>query len=270
MLSYNNFMKYALAFLLFVSISACGIQSVESQKLTNEKNFTERSRSIKQPILIELFTSEGCSSCPPAEKNLAYFQNEQPFEDAEVITLALHVDYWNNLGWKDKFSSALYTQRQKVYDRKFRTGSIYTPQMVVDGEQQFVGSSLKKAEKAISKAARNKKALIDISMEEGSLKLNITGIPAREENASVYLALAEDDLSTRVKSGENAGKNLKHVSVVRELKGLGRVTGDQHSFEIVVPLQIKSDWKRENLSATVFIQGNESRKVYGVRRVRIQ
>jgi len=262
-------MKYALAFLLFASIAACGIQSVESQKLTNEKNFAGNSRATKQPILIELFTSEGCSSCPPAEKNLAYFQNEQPFENAEVITLALHVDYWNNLGWKDKFASALYTQRQRVYDRKFRTGSIYTPQMVVDGEQQFVGSNLKKAEKAIAKAAKSRKASIEISIEEGRIRLNIQRIPERKENASVYLALAEDDLSTRVKSGENAGKKLRHVSVVRELKGLGRVTKDQNSFEIEVPFQIKRDWKKKNLSATVFIQGNESRKVYGVNRTRL-
>ena len=260
-------MKYVVAFLLFMSISACGIQSVESQKLSQNENFTKISASEKQPILIELFTSEGCSSCPPAERNLAYFQTEQPFENAEIITLALHVDYWNYLGWKDKFASPLYTQRQRVYDRKFRTGNIYTPQMVVDGEQQFVGSDLKKAKKAIRKALKKKKALIDISVVGGKIKLNIQGIPLRKENASIYLAIAEDNLSTRVKRGENAGKNLKHVSVLRNLKGLGMIQEDKNSFEIETPFQIESDWKKKNLTATVFVQGNSSRKVYGVKRI---
>lgn len=271
MLGYNRPMKYAGAFLLFVLITACGIQPVESHKLTNDEtndeNFGGKPIKAKQPVLVELFTSEGCKSCPPAERNLAYFQTEQPFEDVELITLALHVDYWNHLGWKDKFSSALYTQRQRVYDRKFRTGSIYTPQMVVDGEQQFVGSNLDKAEKAISKAAKERKALIDILIEKSVMKLTASGIPQRGEDASIYLAIAEDNLKTRVKRGENAGKNLKHVSVVRELKGLGRIEPNQTSYEVEAPFQIKSDWKKENLTATVFIQGNSSRKVYGVQRI---
>ncbi|NNE97582.1 MAG: DUF1223 domain-containing protein [Pyrinomonadaceae bacterium] len=260
-------MKYLLALVFFLSITACGIQSVESQKLTDESAIAGTTGELRQPVLVELFTSEGCSSCPPAERNLAYFQKEQPFKGAEIIALALHVDYWDYLGWKDKYATALFTQRQRVYDRKFRTGNIYTPQMVVDGEQQFIGSHLKKAEKAVSKALKNKKASIDISVVDERLKIGVSNVPPRKENASVYLAIAEDNLSSEVKSGENAGKSLTHVSVVRELKGLGRLSGNQESFELVVPLQIENDWKKANLSMTVFVQGNQSRKVYGAKRI---
>ncbi len=111
----------------------------------------------KSPVLVELFTSEGCSSCPPADRVLAQLETEQPNKNAEIITLALHVDYWDNLGWKDKFSSALYSQRQSVYGQALKLNQVYTPQMVVDGQKQFVGSNLSEANKAITESAKIRK-----------------------------------------------------------------------------------------------------------------
>lgn len=227
---------------------------------------SEESNSMKPTVLVELFTSEGCSSCPPAERILAKLETEQPFKSAQIITLALHVDYWNYLGWKDKFSSSLYTQRQRVYDRKFRTGAIYTPQMVVDGTKQFVGSNIKEAEKAINKAAREKKAKIDVSLKDHKLGVAISGIPDHKD-ASVYLAITEDNLKSNVRGGENAGKKLRHVSVVRSLTGIGKIAEDDNSFDIQKILHIKKDWKKKNLKVVLFVQENQSRKILGVRRI---
>lgn len=265
-LGYNSEMKFLLFLVFSLIFSACSVQSVESQRLAGDT--VSRSENSKTPVMVELFTSEGCSSCPPAERVLAKLQLEQPFEKAEIITLALHVDYWDDLGWKDKFSSPLYTQRQKVYDRKFRTGRIYTPQMVVDGDQEFVGSNFDKAEKAINKAIDSEKAQINISMIDGKLKIDVSNIPKHEES-TVYLVLAEDNLKSDVKSGENAGKNLSHVSVVRILKGLSKITELSKTFQTEVTLQIGKDWDRTKTSAIIFIQENRSRRIIGVSRLAI-
>jgi hypothetical protein len=267
-IGYNATMKFTTALLLFLLASACAAQQSTAEFLAVSADAPVKSVSARQPILLELFTSEGCASCPPAEKNLAYLQNEQPFGGAEIITLAFHVDYWDGLGWKDPFASALFTQRQRVYDRKFRTGSIYTPQMVVDGDIEFVGSKLDKAEKAITRSVSNDKAQVGLSVENGKLLIRISEIP-EIEMASVYLAMAEDGLGSDVRRGENAGKRLAHVAVTRSLTGVGRIEAGSREFKVDVPILIEQDWRSENLKAVVFIQENHTRKVYGVGSVRI-
>ncbi|MEP7037776.1 MAG: DUF1223 domain-containing protein [Acidobacteriota bacterium] len=220
----------------------------------------------KKPVLVELFTSEGCSSCPPADRVLAQLEAEQPNKNAEIITLALHVDYWDNIGWKDEFSSALYSQRQNVYGQAFKMNQIYTPQMIVDGEKQFVGSNMSEANKAITESAKDEKANVELANAENNLKIKISDIP-NHENASVFLAIAEDNLSTNVKGGENSGRKLEHTSVVRELKSIGSVTSQQNSFDNSVAVQLQPDWKKENLKFVVFVQENGSRKILGVNRI---
>ncbi|MEZ5344156.1 MAG: DUF1223 domain-containing protein [Pyrinomonadaceae bacterium] len=259
-------MKSVLLLVFSLIISACGARTAESQSFAG-KRFSETENS-KTPVMVELFTSEGCASCPPAERILAKLQIEQPFEQAEIITLALHVDYWDDLGWKDKFASPLFTQRQRVYDRKFRTGQIYTPQMVVDGIHEFVGSNFEKAEKAIRKAAGAEKARIGLQLTGDKLEIDISDIP-KHDDASVYLALAEDDIKTDVKGGENAGKNLRHVSVVRSLRGLSLIGESDTKLQTEVNLQIGKDWNRSSISAVVFIQENRSRRILGVSRIKI-
>ncbi len=220
----------------------------------------------KTPVLVELFTSEGCSSCPPADRVLAQLESEQPNPNAKIITLALHVDYWDNIGWKDEYSSALYSQRQNVYGQAFKIGQIYTPQMVVDGEKQFVGSNLSEANKAITESAKDKKAKVELANAENNLKIKISDLP-KHENASVFLAIAEDNLSTSVKGGENSGRKLDHTSVVRELKSIGMITAEQNGFDNSVAVQLQPNWKKENLKFVVFVQENGSRKILGVNRV---
>src|SRR5688572_1762117 len=111
----------------------------------------------RTPVLVELFTSEGCSSCPPADALLISFVQKQPVEGVEIIAIGEHVDYWNHIGWTDRFSSASYSQRQAAYATKFGLGSVYTPQMVVDGAAELVGSERGAALRSIAEAAKRAK-----------------------------------------------------------------------------------------------------------------
>ncbi len=225
----------------------------------------------KAPVLVELFTSEGCSSCPPADRVLIRLENEQPNTDAEIITLGLHVDYWNRLGWKDEFSSNLYSERQNGYADKFNLNSIYTPQMVVDGQKEFVGSNFGTAQNAISEAAKNQKAKVelangtDVKNPNPNLKVKISDLPAHE-NSYVWLAIAEDNLQTAVRRGENGGKTLSHTSVVREMKLIGEINSIDKSFETAADYQLQPNWKKKNLKFVVFVQGKNTKKVYGINK----
>lgn len=254
---------------VFAVFSACNLQNnAEMSQMPQIKSNLPAEPKVtdkKMPVLVELFTSEGCSSCPPADRVLTQLEKEQPNPNAEIITLALHVDYWDSLSWKDEYSSAMFSQRQTVYGQKFQLGSIYTPQMVVDGQTQFVGSNLETANKAITDNAKNAKATIELANADNNLKIKISDAP-KHENATVFLAITEDNLASNVRGGENSGKKLEHTSIVRELKSLGMLSAEQKNLELENALQIQPNWKRENLKFVVFVQENASRKILGVNR----
>lgn len=261
-------MKMALFLLvLFISIfSACAMQTVESQKVSDaQKPKTED--QLRQPVLVELFTSEGCSSCPPADKILAYLERQQPATQAEIITLALHVDYWDYIGWKDEFASPLYSQRQELYGQKFKLESIYTPQMIVDGETEFVGNEPGKAVNTVIKALNSKKANVEISRAGEKVKIKLTDFPVHEES-TVYFVVAEDNLSNRVKRGENSGQKLEHISVARELKSIGLIDAKTNDFAIETDLTLQPKWETKNLKIIIFAQENASRKIWAVNRIK--
>ena len=215
---------------------------------------------------MELYTSEGCSSCPPADRALMVLEQQQPVHGAKIIALELHVDYWDNESWKDPFSSALYSQRQNLYAQKFRSSQVYTPQMVVDGEKEFVGSDAGRANLAIAQAAKAAKANVALSREEEKLKIKIDGLP-KTDGATVFLALAEDNLDTDIRGGENSGKKLVHSSVVRELRSIGTIDPENAAFETETGLQPDKSWKKQDLKVIVFVQENKSRKVLGVGQI---
>lgn len=252
-------MKTVIIFLLLIFSAACAMQTVESQKRTENPQ-------SKQAVLVELFTSEGCASCPPADKVLAFLEREQPAPQAEIITLAFHVDYWDDLGWKDAFSSPLYSQRQELYGQKFRIDAIYTPQMIVDGQTEFGGSNSGKAVSAVMESARAKKAKIEMVLNENLLKIDISEI-SKTENATVFLVIAEDNLTSKIKRGENSGQVLRHASVVRRLTAIGSVNSSDSKFSAEANLEFLPGWKKENLKIVVFVQENESRRVLGVNKV---
>ena len=254
----------------FSGLFACSFQGdtavADAPQIKPSQTAAQTRNNKKMPVLVELFTSEGCSSCPPADVNLSRIEKAQSFANADVITLSLHVDYWNSLGWQDAYSSPLYSRRQQLYSQALKLDSNYTPQMVVDGRAEFVGSNEEKTDKAIAEAAKNPKANVEISQDTDKLKIKLSDVPAHE-NATVFLAVTEDNLASNVKRGENSGRTLEHTSVVRELTSLGMLTAEQKTSEMETVLQIQPAWKRENLKIVVFVQENASRKILGVNRI---
>ncbi len=233
--------KLLLALLTIAVMVAIAFNLPESKGNTN-KPIT--------PVVVELFTSEGCSSCPPADKLLIELQQQHTLDNAELILLGEHVDYWNGLGWKDRFSSAAYTERQKQYVRAMRLSSAYTPQAVVDGHIDVLGSDEGGLEKAIARAADNPKpAKVSLSWKSsGLLRISVTDAP----DARVLLAITEDGLTTQVDAGENGGRTLRHAAVVRELREIG--TTKSGSYDGDVKVDWRPEWQASNSRAIVLAQ----------------
>src|SRR5215471_2198810 len=166
----------------------------------------------RQAVLVELFTSESCSSCPPADALLERLDRSQPIRGAQIVVLSEHVDYWNRIGWADPYSSPAFSARQEQYARRFRTQGPYTPQMVVDGRSEFVGSDARTADSAIRAAAKHPKAVIRISEESGSAFIDVAPLPpGTARKAGVFAAYAMDSGTQDVVRGENKGRRLHHV-----------------------------------------------------------
>lgn len=217
--------------------------------------------ATRKAVVVELFTSEGCSSCPPADELLGRLRQEKLADGLEVIPLGLHVDYWNQLGWTDRFSSSAYSQRQSNYANKFHIEGPYTPQMVVDGSAQFVGSDVRRARQAILQAAQHPfGADVELTAEAGD-KLAILVKAAPHVSGEVMLAITEDNLKTSVRSGENGGHELHHAAVVHELRSLGRINNG--SFERKIPLALDKTWKRQDVRIAVFVQQGGSGAIDG-------
>ena len=216
------------------------------------------------PVLVELFTSEGCSSCPPADRFLEQLDH-QPVHGAEMIVLSEHVDYWNHIGWKDPYSSHLYSERQSGYSQRFGLDSVYTPQIVVDGASEFVGSKTELADKVFAKALAAPKIPVHwslVSKEAKSLHAHLDAgtleksFGARE--ADVYVAVALNRAESQVSSGENAGHRLAHVAVVREIRKLGVI---KRAYGFSQDIQLNLESGNERLIA--FIQEPRQGKVLG-------
>jgi hypothetical protein len=257
-----------------ITSNTASIETTENEIMLNqEKN--ESSKKIKgTPVIVELFTSEGCSSCPPADKVLATLERTQPIEGAEIIVLSEHVDYWNRLGWTDPFSSAQFSSRQDEYRQHFKRGDVYTPQMVVDGTHEFVGSNANEAGKTITEAAKEPKGEVEIKIEkiEGNkvfLSIKVKNLPkiSSGDTAVVMLAVTENNLATSVLRGENAGSKLPHTAVVRYLQNISSADFDNKTLMQVIELQ--RDWQRNNLSLVAFVQEIGSRRIFGATKINL-
>lgn len=232
----------------------------------------------REPVVVELFTSEGCSSCPPADALLAALDTRQPFGSAEIIAIEEHVTYWDEQGWKDPFSSSSWTTRQYDYAGPLHNGNPYTPQMVVDGTAGFVGSGGTRARQEIEKAAATRKAKVEISevspVQNNSVvfKISVEKLlsAAPKDTAEVILAVTESGLHSSVKAGENVGRELQHSPVLRELKVIGVVgRNGQEGFAAQPVVKLDSRWNLGNLRTVVFVQERKSRHILAAAVVRL-
>jgi hypothetical protein len=228
------------------------------------------SAQMPVPVVIELFTSEGCSSCPPADDVLTRLVSNQPVAGAQIIALGEHVDYWDHLGWRDAFSSATFSRRQTEYaDRVFRKGNIYTPQLVINGRQEVVGSDYGGAVAAISKAAKTPARLrVTLNVDNAPNPTASISVATADgspfKNASeVWLAVVENGLTTKVARGENGGRTLQHSAVVRTIRDLATFDAKSATWTRNVPIMLAADWNRAKISLVVFAQDRSSREILG-------
>ncbi len=248
-------LSLSLGLLVTASISAHGASTQAADAITGPS---------RTPVLLELFTSEGCSSCPSADKLLQSLDKNQPFAGANLIVLSEHVDYWNNGGWSDPYSSADFTHRQSGYANQFGDSSVYTPELVVDGTTGFVGSNAVEARSAITKAAEQSKLPITLSspVRDGNRVSVHLELPALQSGkGTIYLALADNEDRSQVASGENAGRSLTHVAVVRTLTPVGTLGNEGFSKDVTVPFKFNG---RSGLRVVAFVQDQVSHKVLAV------
>ncbi len=223
------------------------------------------------PILVELFTSQGCSSCPPADRLLSKLAAGGEGEP-EVIPLSFHVDYWNYIGWTDPFSSAEWSRRQSSYAESFGTGRVYTPQLVVNGRRDCVGSNAARVRDEIARVAgQGAGGSLEIDLQPGkdarSLDLGIEarlGDAVEGERWSVMVAVFENGLETPVSRGENGGHTLRNDHVVRtliEAFSLPARPGVERAG--CLEIELAEDWDRQRLGVAVFLQDPQTRHIHG-------
>ncbi len=222
-------------------------------------------------VVAELFTSEGCSSCPPADELLAAIIHDSPVPGVEVLGLGEHVDYWDRLGWRDRFSSPAFSERQAEYQAHvFPRSAVYTPQLVIDGRFEVVGSEAAAVRRAIARAAGEPKARISVRTAaldrhrvEARVEVDASPELPQPQQAELLVAIAQDGVASRVERGENRGRTLQHAAVVRRLTTLGRVTGSERRLAKTAVLPVSADWPLADLRIAAILQERDSRRIIG-------
>jgi len=230
----------------------CAASAGQSQSTVPSKSAT--------PILIELFTSEGCSSCPPADAWLKQIDVSQPIPGAQAIVLSEHVDYWNHDGWKDPYSSSFFTERQDAYVHALGGSSPYTPEMIVDGATELHLENQAQVAQAFQKAAQAQQLPVSISAlsvdgdSPSTLRAHIDadGTTARH-SADVYAAIALNHAESQVLRGENGGRRLTHAAVALDLVHIGRLEKGR-AFSQDFQAKLKPGVDPKNLRLVVFVQ----------------
>jgi hypothetical protein len=230
------------------------------------------------PVVVELFTSEGCSSCPPADDLLTTLMRSQPVPGAQIIALGEHVDYWDRLGWRDQFSSAQFTARQNEYaQRAFHADDIYTPQVIVNGEQQVLGSDARAVKNAIAKAAQRQPSVAlsltiptDATTDPRSatsvhvqLQASVAPGTKLDEPTELLVAVTEEGLGSHVLRGENSGRDLHHGTVLRTLVPVGTFTATDASWSGTKAVTLAKDWNPRQLHIVAIAQAQKSRRILG-------
>ncbi len=253
------------SFRIFITLACLGLVLMATQAfiIIKNKELPSVEATGKGFAVIELFTSEGCSSCPPADALVSRVQKESA--DKPVYILAFHVDYWNHLGWKDQFSSAEYSKRQNQYARWLKSSSIYTPQVIVNGRTELVGSEEGKLRNAIKtgldKPAKSELTLSNVKVEndKANLKYSVAG---SANNDVLLLALVEKNATTKVERGENGGRTLSHVQIVSQLKNVQLKSGHSGIENITLP----HDFDPKKYEVIGFVQDTANGEITGAAR----
>ncbi len=266
----RNFPVAALRLSLVVAVCSAFPLHMKAQ--------TSAADAGRTPVVVELFTSEGCSSCPPADVLLQKLEAQQPAAGAEIIALEEHVDYWNHDGWVDPYSSPEWTQRQQTYVSLVKNDA-YTPELVVDGQSQFVGNNPRQAKLEIEKAARAAKTHVAITAAQSNSKGSLFHVSVGKlvggtsgDVAEIWLAVTEDGLHSSVSRGENAGHVLQHVATLRSLQKIGVADANAASvsFSGDPVVKFNSHWNIGKLHVTIFVQKKKSREILGAASTAIQ
>ncbi len=246
--------------------------------IATPKAQTSSAQTARNPVVVELFTSEGCSSCPSADRLLQKLEARGEIAGAQIIALEEHVDYWNHDGWVDPYSSPEWTGRQEAYVA-VANNDPYTPELVVDGRRQFVGNDASQAESEIAKAARDVKTQVSITAGplaakgEQSFSVSVGRLEDSHpgDTAEVWLAVTEDGLHSSVDRGENAGRVLQHVATLRTLRkiGVADASAVQESFQGNSVVKLNPRWDLKNVRVTVFVQYKRGREILGAAATRI-
>ncbi|MGE0812303.1 MAG: DUF1223 domain-containing protein [Vicinamibacterales bacterium] len=221
----------------------------------------------RTPVIVELFTSEGCSSCPPADRLLRHLAEAQPVDGAEVIVLSEHVDYWNRLGWRDPFSSSVFTGRQTAYVSRLGAESLYTPQAVVDGAFEMIGNDQPAVLEAVRKAARRPKVALDVAVVPAGadgIRVSVSSGPIAGSRLDLLIAVTERDLTVKVTRGENARKTLAHTGVVRYVRASTGLDGRQPLETPPLEIALDRAWSRDALRVVAFAQSAGQGPVLGI------
>jgi hypothetical protein len=204
------------------------------------------------PVVVELFTSQGCSSCPPADAFLGELAQRR-----DVIALAFHVDYWDYIGWKDPFASPDFTKRQRSYAGALGLRTVYTPQMVIDGQADVVGSHRNRVEDLIRKSSYVPK--LALTLQPAASKARLMLPEARfERPATIWLAIYDREERTVVKRGENAGRELSEYNIVRALRNVGSWDGRAQALELDI-----SDATEDGMGGAILIQSADYGPIIG-------
>jgi len=230
-------------------------------------NSAGRDRRLKKSFqsfaVLELFTSEGCSSCPPADRLLPQLASA----DADIIPLSFHVDYWDRYGWKDPFSNASFTDRQREYAKQFKLDNIYTPQLVINGEYELVGSNRSLAEKDIAALLKENaplQASIDNVKKENNKLLVSCHLKGNLQNDDLLVVVVQRHAEVSVKGGENHGINLSHTNVVRSFLKLP--AQEKMQFQIPMPVELANDSSsahKPNWQLIIYTQRRDDLKITG-------
>ena len=253
-----------LLVLVEIGVSICsGLFAAEPERhRANEIPVLNPSREANEPAVavVELFTSEGCSSCPPADHVLQSLVEQQAISGDEVYALSFHVDYWDKLGWRDRFADKTFTTRQRYYAKTLQLDQIYTPQMIVNGQIEFVGSNRETASEAISTALRIKSsAKITLSaLLQDSTKVAVKYLAEAPAGSVLNIAIVEVQAQSDVKRGENAGATLSHANVVRVFKTLDLSKQESGTLDIQLPKGLSV----ENTQVIGYVQ-DRSLRVHG-------